>query len=102
MTAPVTTARPDGTATIEVNRPLLTGGLVMLGVGCLLCMGGGIAVTVAAVTATRSWVRQWDEPPSAMARRRYAQARSAAVAGAQGWRQNGPSAREVSAGGTGR
>ncbi len=87
MTAPVTAG---GSATIEINRPLLTAGLVMLGVGCLLCMGGGIAVSVAAVTATRSWVRQWDEPPSAMARRRYAQARSAAVAGAQGWRQNDP------------
>jgi len=96
MTAPVTTARPNGTAAIELNRPLLTGGLIMLGVGCLLCMGGGIAVSVAAVAATRSWVRQWEEPPSAMARRRYAQIRSAAVAGAQGWRQNGQAAREVS------
>jgi hypothetical protein len=102
MTAPVATARPSGTATIEVNRPLLTGGLVMLGVGWLLCMGGGIAVSVAAVAATRSWVRQWEEPPSAMARRRYAQARSAAVAGAQGWRQTGQPAPEVSPGGTGR
>jgi hypothetical protein len=58
--------------------------------------GGGVAASIAAVAATRSWVRQWDEPPSAIARRRCAQARTAAVAGAQGWRQNGQAAREVS------
>jgi hypothetical protein len=82
------TDQSDGTTAIELNRPLLTGGLVLIGVGAVIALAGSIAATVAAVGATRSWVRQWDEPPSAVARRRYAQARSAAVAGAQGWRQN--------------
>jgi hypothetical protein len=74
---------------IEVNRALLLGGVVLISTGALLGTVGGIAMTVAAIGAARSWVRQLDEPPSAMARRRLAQARSAAVAGAQGWRQNG-------------
>jgi hypothetical protein len=71
-----------------MNRPLLSGGLVLLALGGVMCMAGGLATTAAVVGAARSWMQQWDEPPSAKARRRYAQARSAAVAGAHGWRQN--------------
>jgi hypothetical protein len=74
---------------IEINRSLLNGGLVLVAVGSVLCMTGGLAAMAAVVGAARSRVRQWDDPPSAKARRRYAQARSAAVAGAQGWKQNG-------------
>jgi hypothetical protein len=76
-------------STLEVNRALIAGGAALLAVGGLLCMAGGLAATVAVVGAARSWVRQWDEPPRAVARRRLAQARSAATAGASGWRQNG-------------
>jgi hypothetical protein len=83
------TEGPDGTAAIELNRPLLGGGLVLLGVGSVLALAGSVAATVALIGATRNWVRQWDEPPSALARRRYGQARSAARAGAEGWRANG-------------
>jgi hypothetical protein len=72
---------------VEVNRGLLMGGVVLLSTAAVLGAVGGIAVTAAIVGAARTWVRQWDEPPSALARRRMAQARSAAVAGAQGWRQ---------------
>jgi hypothetical protein len=74
---------------LEVNRALLLGGVVLISTGALLGTVGGIAMTVAAIGAARSWVRQLDESPSAMARRRLAQAKSAAVAGTQGWRQNG-------------
>ena len=73
---------------IEVNRPLLLGGLVLISVGALIGTVGGIATTVAVIGAARSWVGQLDEPPSATARRRLAQARAAAIAGAQGWRQS--------------
>jgi hypothetical protein len=82
-------ARPDGRPSIEVNRSLLAGGAALLAVGGLLCMAGGLAATVAVVGAARSWVQQWEEPPRVLAGRRLAQARSAAVAGAQGWRQSG-------------
>jgi hypothetical protein len=74
--------------TIVMNRSLLSGGLVLLAVGGVLCMAGGLAATVAVAGAARDWIRQWDEPPSTKARRRYAQARAAAAAGADVWKQN--------------
>jgi hypothetical protein len=77
--------------TIEVNRPLLLSGVVLISAAALLGTVGGIATMVAVAGAARSWARQLDEPPSVMARRRLAQARSAAMAGAlagaEGWRQ---------------
>jgi hypothetical protein len=79
----------DSIGVRTVNRPLLTGGLVMLGLGGLLWVAGSLVTTAVAVAAVRGRMQQWDEPPSAKARRAYTQARSAAVAGAQGWRQNG-------------
>jgi hypothetical protein len=84
------TDQSDGTATIELNRPLLGGGLVLVAVGALIALTGSVAASIAVIGATRSWVRQWEEPPSALARRRYAQARSAALAGAQVWRNGQP------------
>jgi hypothetical protein len=90
------TDQSDGTATIELNRPLLGGGLVLVAVGGLIALTGSVAAAIAVLGATRSWVSQWEEPPSALARRRYAQARSAALAGAQVWRQNGQPASEYS------
>lgn len=83
------TSRTDEETAIALNRPLLKAGIVLLAVGGVLTAVGGLAAAVAAVGATRSWVQQWDEPPNAKARRAYQQARSAAVAGAQGWRENG-------------
>ena len=69
---------------IEINRGLLVGGVVLMSVGAVVGMVGAIATSVAVIGAARSWVRQWDEPPSAMARRRLAQARTAAAAGRAG------------------
>ena len=75
--------------TIEVNRGLLVGGAILMSVGAVLAMAGALATSVAVIGAAREWVRQRDEPPSALARRRLAQARTAAAAGAQGWREHG-------------
>jgi hypothetical protein len=74
---------------IEINRTLLVGGAVLMSVGAVVGMAGALATSVAVIGAARAWVRQWDEPPSAIARRRMAQARTAALAGAQGWREHG-------------
>lgn len=83
------TVRSDGRSAIEVNRRLLGGGTVLMGVGAVLCMAGGLATTAAVVGVARSWVNQWNEPPRAVARRRLTQTRSAMLAGARGWQQNG-------------
>lgn len=73
---------------VEVNRTLLVGGAVLMSVGAVIGMAGALATSVAVIQAARSWVGQLDEPPSVMARRRLAQARTAASAGAQGWREH--------------
>jgi hypothetical protein len=72
----------------EVDRTLLVGGAVLMSVGAVIGMAGALATSVAVIRAARSWVGQLDEPPSVSARRRLAQARTAANAGAQGWREH--------------
>ena len=74
---------------VQVNRSLLVGGGVLVGIGGLLGFTGMALVSSALLSATRQWVNQLQEPPSEMARRRWRQARAAASAGAEAWR-NGP------------
>jgi hypothetical protein len=74
---------------IQVNRSLLIGGGVLIGIGGLLGFTGMGLVGSALFSATRQWVNQLERPPSEMARRKWQQARAAAAAGAEAWR-NGP------------
>jgi hypothetical protein len=74
---------------IEINRGLLVGGAILMSVGAVVGMTGALATSVAVIGAARAWVRQLEEPPSVTARRRLAQAKTAAAAGAQGWREHG-------------
>ena len=79
---------------MQLNRSLLVGGGVLIGVGGLLGLTGMVLVGSALLSATRQWVKQLEQPPSVMARRRWQQAKVAASAGAQAWRngpQSGPS-----------
>jgi hypothetical protein len=80
------TSQSDGRS-IDVNRTLLGGGMILIFVGALLGTIGGLATTVAVIGAARSWVRHLDEPPAVAAGRRLAQARAAAIAGTEGWRR---------------
>jgi hypothetical protein len=80
---------PEG---MQVNRSLLVGGGVLVGIGGLLGFTGMVLVGSALLSATRQWVKQLEQPPSEMARRKWQQARVAASAGAQAWR-NGPQTR---------
>jgi hypothetical protein len=79
-------ASPEG---MQLNRSLLVGGGVLVGVGGLLGLTGMVLVGSALLSATRQWVKRLEQPPSELARRRWQQARVAAAAGAQAWR-NGP------------
>ena len=74
------------------DRTLLVGGIGLLSVGSVLVLVGALLSGIVAVRATRRWVDQWQEPPSAMARRRWSQTRSAVAAGSRGWREDGRSA----------
>jgi hypothetical protein len=79
-------AQEDG---VKRNRVLVAGG-VLAGIGGLLGCVGALLVSSALVSASRRWVRQLDPPPSAMAKVKWQQARSATTAGARAWR-DGPS-----------
>jgi hypothetical protein len=74
---------------IQVNRNLLVGGGVLVGIGGLLGFTGLVLVGSALLSATRQWVNQLERPPSEIARRKWQQARAAATAGTDAWR-NGP------------
>jgi len=71
------------------DRTLLVGGIGLLSVGSVLMFLGALLSGIVAVRATRRWVEHWPEPPSAVARRRWGQARSAVAAGARGWQEEG-------------
>ena len=76
-------------AGIQVNRSLLIGGGVLVGVSGLLGFTGIVLVGSALLSATRQWVNQLERPPSEIARRKWQQAKAAASAGTVAWR-NGP------------
>lgn len=76
--------------TFELDARLLRGGVA------LLCIGGGLWLIGAALSATalgqaaRRWVEQWDESPAEKAQRRMHQVKVAAAAGSKAWRQEQP------------
>jgi hypothetical protein len=80
---------PEG---MQLNRRLLVGGGLLVGIGGLLGFTGMVLVGSALLSATRQWVQQLEQPPSELARRTWQQAKVAASAGAQAWR-NGPQTR---------
>ncbi len=71
---------------IQLNRSLLVGGGVLVGLGGMLGFTGMALVASALISATRQWVNQLERPPSEIARRRWEQAKAAASAGASAWR----------------
>jgi hypothetical protein len=70
---------------IELNKSLLVGGAVLVGVGGLLGATGLLLGSAAVASAMRQWVRQLDQPPTEMARQTWKQARAATLAGAKAW-----------------
>jgi hypothetical protein len=77
-------------AAVDVNGRFLWGGVALFGVGGLLCAAGATLSVAAIVGATRRWMGELEEPPSQVARRRWAQARAATSAGMDAWRQSRP------------
>jgi len=86
--SPTSAIEEDEMAVMDVNRRLLWGGVTLLGVGGVLCAAGATLSIAAVVGATRRWVGQLEEPPSQVARRRWAQARAATSAGIDAWHQD--------------
>jgi hypothetical protein len=69
------------------SGPLLVGG-VLAGVGALLALSGAAVVVSHVVVATRAWVKELETPPDQLARLKWDQAKSAALAGADSWRKH--------------
>jgi hypothetical protein len=72
---------------LNVNRNLLSSGVVLLCVGGVLWATGAALSSAALAQAAKRWVDQLDESPSEMALRRIDQLRAAASAGSNAWRQ---------------
>ncbi len=68
---------------------LITGG-ALIGTGALIALAGMAVGGSHVVLATRQWIREMEVPPSELAKIKWAQARTAAAAGAAAW-QNGVS-----------
>jgi len=76
------TSRP----TLEVNRSLLTSGVVLLCVGFFVWLIGAALSATALGQAAMRWVSQLEESPSDMARRRAHQFKEAVSAGSKAWK----------------
>jgi len=72
---------------------LITGG-ALIGAGALIALAGMAVGGSHVVGATRRWIREMEVPPGELAKIKWAQARTAAAAGAAAW-QNGVSARDT-------
>ena len=77
---------------VQLNRRLIVGGGVFIGIGGLLGFTGMLLVGSAIVSATRQTVNQLEQPPSELAKIKWQQARAATTAGAKAWR-NSPAAK---------
>ncbi len=72
--------------------PLITSA-ALVGAGTLIALAGLALGGSHVLSATRRWIREMEVPPREQARIKWAQAKTAAVAGAAAW-QNGVSAHQ--------
>ena len=72
------------------TRPLITGA-ALVGAGTMVALVGLAVGGSHLLSATRRWIQAMEVPPSEVARLKWVQARTAAVAGTAAWR-NGVSA----------
>ena len=76
------TSRPR----FEVNRGLMSSGVVLACVGSFLWLIGAVLSTTALARAAMKWIDQLEESPSEMARKRAHQFKEAVSAGSKAWR----------------
>ena len=72
--------------------PIITGA-ALVGAGALIALAGLAVGGTHLFSATRRWIREMEVPPTEQARIKWAQAKTAAAAGAAAW-QNGVSAHQ--------
>jgi hypothetical protein len=67
------------------SGPLITGA-ALLAAGGLIALAGIAIGTTHVVAASRRWIQAMEVPPTELAKIKFAQARVAALAGADAWR----------------
>ena len=72
----------------STNSKAMIAGFALVATGGLVTLGGMAISGTAIFTAIRRWMIAQQEPPSAIMRRKLAQAKAATQAGASAW-QNG-------------
>jgi hypothetical protein len=71
---------------LEINKSLMSPGVVLLFVGFFLWWVGAALSATALAKAAMKWIDQLEESPSEMARRRAQQFKQAVSAGSKAWR----------------
>jgi hypothetical protein len=69
------------------SGPLMAGG-ILVGIGAIVALAGLAVAGTHVVTAIRAWANDLETPPSEIARLKWEQAKSAAVAGAANWQDH--------------
>lgn len=77
--------------TFDLDTSLQRRGVGLLAIGGLVALAGAAMSMYGLIDATRRWMQQLDEPPTVVARRRWAQVRTASSAGADAWHRHGAS-----------
>jgi hypothetical protein len=73
----------------STNSKIMIVGFALVATGGLISICGMGLSGTAMVNAIRRWVKAQQEPPSAVIRRKIAQAKAATTAGASAWQQDG-------------
>jgi len=76
----------SGTSAFDVNRGLVTTGVILIGLGSIMVVAGAGLTTTAVFAASRRFVQQMETPPSEIVKQNIVRARRAAEAGASAWR----------------
>ena len=89
----MSTSTQQSSSRPELSTGLLITSAALIGAGALIALAGLAVGGSHLFSATRRWVREMEVPPREQARIKWAQAKSAAAAGAAAW-QNGVSAHD--------
>lgn len=77
-------------AGFQPNSRLLIAGSVLMGAGALIGLTGFAISGSALLSAARRWINDMEQPPSSLARQKWAQAKAATAAGASAWHDSHP------------
>ena len=89
----MSTSTEQGNSWPELRTGPMITGAALFGAGALIALAGLVVGGSHMFSATRRWIREMETPPSEQARIKWAQAKTAAAAGAAAW-QNGVSAHQ--------